>query len=256
MVSIAPTTTTSHASPAAALAPMPMSGSVATASPAAAAATASGGGGGGGSGDDMSAYDPSATATSGSSPPTQPTAPGGNAGFNATLSSIIARGGAPMPGMAAAAPSPNSGVSASDPSSNYSTVAGGGGAAPNATGMGGAPKLSVQIPPQNHVALSGQPSGGTTPATPMTPMSPMTPHTPKTPSVSQPGSGRQLLIINGYTQGIVMADWQEHAEGLLPLMRGEPVWITRKHPDGWYEGWKTGGRRGFFPGTYVSETTV
>jgi hypothetical protein len=139
---------------------------------------------------------------------------------------------------------------------------------PVTAASGGAPKLSVQIPPS-------QPQIGSMPPTPSSGLStPVTPHTPKTPAAgaggqpfsgasssstsggsASPSAGKQLLIINGYTQGIVIADFVDQSEGLLSLMRGEPVWVTRKHPDGWYEGWKNG-KRGFFPGTYISETTV
>lgn len=76
---------------------------------------------------------------------------------------------------------------------------------------------------------------------------------PTTP-VNIPTKG-QLVVINGYTFGFSICDYIEKVEGRLNFMKDEKIWVTKKHDDGWWEGWKSGSR-GFFPAQYIVEFRV
>lgn len=123
----------------------------------------------------------------------------------------------------------------------------------------GPPKLNVVIPQTNvQVAAPGAPKQPANLSVPMTPsaVSPRQPvqtpiQTPQTPASSSP-QRKVPVVVNGYTKGLVLADWFEPLEGRLPLTKDDVIFITKKHQDGWWEGYKQG-RRGFFPSTFVSE---
>lgn len=72
------------------------------------------------------------------------------------------------------------------------------------------------------------------------------PSTPPAAAVKQP------LVINGYVQATSIADFTDMTDGMLQFFKNEQIYVTLKHDDGWWEGWKRG-RRGFFPAQYVVE---
>lgn len=76
---------------------------------------------------------------------------------------------------------------------------------------------------------------------------------PSTPNL--PPSKGQLVVINGYTHGYAICDYNDQAEGRLNFVKDEKIWVTKKHDDGWWEGWKRG-KRGFFPHNYIVEFKV
>lgn len=66
---------------------------------------------------------------------------------------------------------------------------------------------------------------------------------------------KQPIVVNGYIQATALCDFVDMSDGALPLFKNEQLYITNKHEDGWWEGWKRG-RRGFFPAQYVVEMTI
>lgn len=109
------------------------------------------------------------------------------------------------------------------------------------------------------VVPSSSTTGGSVPVTPSL-FSPVNtkPHqfsasNPTTPNI--PPSRGQLVVINGYTHGYALCDYNDPAEGRLNFVKDEKIWVTKKHDDGWWEGWKRG-KRGFFPHNYIVEFRV
>lgn len=76
-------------------------------------------------------------------------------------------------------------------------------------------------------------------------------------NLSAPNTARkkQPILINGYTQGTAICDYTDMSDGMLQFFKNEHIYITNKHDDGWWEGWKRG-RRGFFPAQYVVEIAL
>lgn len=131
---------------------------------------------------------------------------------------------------------------------------------PQAAPPNAAPKLNVVIPQANvQVAAPGAPKQNlVVPQTPSSNGAPIV--SPRTSMQTQPVQPQQPqqqrkpvpVVVNGYTKGVALVDWSEPLEGRLPLSKDDVIFITKKHPDGWWEGYKYG-RRGFFPATYVNE---
>jgi hypothetical protein len=77
-----------------------------------------------------------------------------------------------------------------------------------------------------------------------------------TPPGSVPlGRKKQPVLVNGYTQATTLCDFSDMTDGMLQFFKNEHIYITNKHEDGWWEGWKRG-RRGFFPANYVVEIAI
>lgn len=76
-------------------------------------------------------------------------------------------------------------------------------------------------------------------------------------NLSAPSTARKKnpILINGYTQGTAICDYTDMSDGMLQFFKNEHIYITNKHDDGWWEGWKRG-RRGFFPSQYVVEIAL
>lgn len=70
-----------------------------------------------------------------------------------------------------------------------------------------------------------------------------------------PARKKQPVVINGYTQGTAICDFTDMSDGMLQFFKNEHIYITFKHEDGWWEGWKRG-RRGFFPAQYIVEIAI
>lgn len=66
---------------------------------------------------------------------------------------------------------------------------------------------------------------------------------------------KQPIIVNGYSQATTLCDFTDMTDGMLQFFKNEHIYITNKHDDGWWEGWKRG-RRGFFPAQYVVEIAI
>lgn len=66
---------------------------------------------------------------------------------------------------------------------------------------------------------------------------------------------KQPVVVNGYTQGTAICEFTDMSDGMLQFFKNEHIYITQKHDDGWWEGWKRG-RRGFFPAQYVVEIAL
>jgi hypothetical protein len=78
---------------------------------------------------------------------------------------------------------------------------------------------------------------------------------PPANSSPQPGRKKQPALVNGYTQATTLCDFTDMSDGLLQFFKNEHIYVTHKHDDGWWEGWKRG-RRGFFPAQYVAEICI
>jgi len=118
-------------------------------------------------------------------------------------------------------------------------------AQPLARSFAGAPPTSSS---SNNTTNSGSPSNA----------SPQFSRTSSSNSLGDSASSarkKQSIIVNGYIQATAICDFADWTDGMLQFSKNEQLYVTQKHDDGWWEGWKRG-RRGFFPAQYVVEMTI
>ena len=62
-----------------------------------------------------------------------------------------------------------------------------------------------------------------------------------------------IPFTNFLEKAVAIADYSAKEEDELTFLKGELIYVLKKHECGWCEGWMIKGDKGFFPGDYVEK---
>ena len=62
-----------------------------------------------------------------------------------------------------------------------------------------------------------------------------------------------IPFTNYLEKAVDIADYSAKEEDELTFLKGELIYVLKKHECGWCEGWMFEGKKGFFPGNYVEK---